>query len=120
RTRSIIATVDSVIQEQYESYKYRPLPVVIPAFNELLPTADIFSYEIMPSEAARVRLMMTRDLQRMELPDKVSDIRRPPARTLPAAPASITAVADRVIEKADGSLGLARPNAEDLTERSPF
>jgi len=76
RTRSIIAIIDSVIQEQYESYKYRPLPVVVPDIpGAFLPDhVTIFGNEIMPSEAARVRLNMIRDLQRMELPDRASDI----------------------------------------------
>jgi|GEM_PF-1456874 len=108
RTRSIIATVDSVIQEQYESYKYRPLPVVIPSVG-----ASGLSLELMPTEAARVRLIMTRDLLRMEMPDRVSDIRLPTTtaathRVNPTPPVTITAAADQVYERPDGTLALRR------------
>lgn len=73
RTRSIIATIDSVIQERWETYKYRPLAVDIPAHS--LPRAgNIVTFEALAPEAARVRLNMIRDLQRMELPDRRSDI----------------------------------------------
>lgn len=74
RTQSIISIVDSVLQEQYESYKYRPLPVAIPDLAGFTPDGQVFGLEILPSEAARVRLNMMRDLQRMEMPDRMSDI----------------------------------------------
>lgn len=96
RTRSIIAVIDSVLQEQYESYKYRPLAVVIPDLNKPVPGQGIFSYQLMPSEAARVRLNMLRDLQRMELPDRINDILAPNGTM--NLPASLTAVAYPVME----------------------
>lgn len=121
RTRSIIATVDSVIQEQYESYKYRPLPVVIPDLGGVAGPTNMISYEIIPSEAARVRLIMTRDLQRMELPDKVSDIRQANDRRYATMPAVIRGMADRVLEDTStGELTLARAAAGDLSQRSQF
>lgn len=103
RTRSIIATIDSVIQEQYESYKYRPLPVVVPDTSALdNPDNDsVFAYEIMPSEAARVRLNMVRDLQRMEMPDRASDIVFATGDV--NSPASLTAAVSRVIRQ-DGKM----------------
>lgn len=109
RTRSIIATVDSVIQEQYESYKYRPFPVVIPSAG-----GGALSLELMPTEAARVRLIMTRDLQRMEMPDRVSDIRMPGNRAIPTPPVTITAAADQVIEveQDDGTIELVLARRE--------
>lgn len=98
RTRSIIAIVDTVIQEQYESYKYRPLPVEIPILTSVMP-AGVLKYEVLPNEAARVRLNMIRDLQRMELPDRISDINVGTAMNQPAA---IVALADRVLETVTG------------------
>lgn len=94
RTRSIIATIDNVIQEQYESFKYRPLPVVLPDLSLLTPGGQVLNLEVLPSEAARVRLIMTRDLQRMELPDRKSDILFGSSTNLPAR---ITAAANRVM-----------------------
>jgi len=107
RTRTILAIVDSVIQEQYESYKYRPFPVVTPDTATALPTG-VLSLEIPPIEAARVQLNMLRDLQRMEMPERISDVRlrltTPPPSPAPAfvinPPAQITAVARRVLENA--------------------
>ncbi len=118
RTRSIIATVDSVIQEQYESYKYRPFPVVTPT-GGFENAAGVFTFEILPSEAARVRLIMTRDLQRMELPDRVSDIRQSTNRANATSPTLIRAMADRVVQLSDGRLVLQRRDqAGDLSMRS--
>lgn len=109
RTRSIIAIVDTVIQEQYESYKYRPLAVEIPNLLVTAPNSGILRYEVLPNEAARVRLNMIRDLQRMELPDRITDITLDPTASTPAAifaalnqPATITALADRVLETPTG------------------
>ncbi len=100
RTRSILAVIDSVLQEQYESYKYRPLAVVIPDLNKPLPGDGIFSFQLMPSEAARVRLNMVRDLQRMELPDRINDIATINGNTVAMnLPASLTAVAYPVMER---------------------
>lgn len=121
RTRSIIATVDSVIQEQYEAYKYRPFPVVIPDGGGITGTGNTISHEIIPSEAARVRLIMTRDLQRMEMPDKVSDVRQATNRLLATMPTVIRGMADRVIEDTTtGELTLARAATGDLSQRSQF
>lgn len=74
RTRSIIATVDSVIQEQYDSYKFRPYSVEPPDLSQLATGGDTLGYELLSTEAARVRMLMIRDLQRMEMPDRLSDI----------------------------------------------
>jgi hypothetical protein len=113
RTRSIIAIVDSVIQEQYESYKYRPLPVEIPLLSMVMPAGSVLKYEVLPNEAARVRLNMIRDLQRMELPDRISDINVGTAMNLPA---EIVALADRVVESPGPPPGYVR--STDRTQRS--
>lgn len=75
RTRGIISTVDEILISKYESYKNRPLPVVVPTFT---PTSMNVTAELEPREAARVRLIMIRDLMRMEMPDRISDVRDPP------------------------------------------
>ncbi len=95
RTRSIIATVDSVIQEQYDAYKYRALSVEPPNYSQLTPTGDTYGYELLSSEAARVRMLMIRDLQRMELPDRLSDIANAPAVIMAAANPVVRDTADR-------------------------
>jgi prepilin-type N-terminal cleavage/methylation domain-containing protein len=103
RTRSIIAIIDSVIQEQYESYKYRPLPVVVPDTSFYPPNnLTTFGYEVMPSEGARVRLNMIRDLQRMELPDRATDILMPNNEI--NDPAEITTAVTPVVRNAAGRM----------------
>jgi len=80
RTKTIISIVDSVLAEHYANLKYRQLPVEIP--DMFLPSgnANEVGYEVLASEAARVRLMMVRDLQRMEIPDRLSDITTAPSQ----------------------------------------
>ncbi|MEE2936172.1 MAG: prepilin-type N-terminal cleavage/methylation domain-containing protein, partial [Planctomycetota bacterium] len=74
RTRSIIDAIDSVLMEQYQSYKYRPFSVEIPSLETQVNSMVDVGFEILASESARVRLMMIRDMQRMEMPDRLSDI----------------------------------------------
>ena len=99
RTKRIISIVDSVIAEQYEQLRYRPLPV------EPASTGGTVSIEILANEAARVRLVMLRDLQRMELPDRYTDII--------SNPALIKAAGSPVIER-DGVIVQTR---DDPTQR---
>ncbi|EMI55528.1 type II secretion system protein [Rhodopirellula sallentina] len=102
RTRTIIAACDSVIQEQYESYKYRPLPVQIPTLLQSLGTNEL-GREVLVAEAARARLIMLRDLQRMELPDRFSDFG---AGTTAPTPSNIWAAASPVlIDASDNIVG---------------
>lgn len=70
QTRSLIATIDEILMTKWESYAHRPLPVTIPD----LATYPNERIEVPPRESARVRLMMLRDLMRMEMPDRYSDI----------------------------------------------
>lgn len=121
RTRSIIAIIDSVLQEQYESYKYRPLAVEIPDLSTSPDGVAIFGFELSPSEAARVRTIMTRDLQRMELPDKISDIavRINPTTFAMNLPAEIKAVASPVIE-VPGPNGPRMRKNPDINARREF
>ncbi|MCE9525867.1 MAG: prepilin-type N-terminal cleavage/methylation domain-containing protein [Planctomycetales bacterium] len=61
RTRAIIAKIDQLIGEKYESYRTRQAPVRI---NPLTT----------PPQAAAYRLNAIRELMRMELPDSKSDV----------------------------------------------
>lgn len=121
RTRSIIAIIDTVIQEQYESYKYRPLPVEIPELTESRPP-NILKFEVLTHEAARVRLNMIRDLQRMELPDRISDISSDINEILLGTeinrPATIVALAVRVLENQGPPPRFERD--PDRSNREPF
>ncbi len=81
RTRAIVSLINDVLMTKYESYRTRPLPVAVPDFtpdfSDLTTTVDI---EVAPREAARARLLMIRDLMRMEMPDRKVDITDPPTR----------------------------------------
>lgn len=70
RTRSIIAKIDGFIAEKYESYRTRSVPVRIPPS---IVTAQG------PVGAARIRLYALRDLIRMEMPERVTDVVDGPA-----------------------------------------
>lgn len=62
RTRTVIARVNEVIMEKWESYRMRAVPLRIPAGTP-------------PRVAAAHRLNAIRELMRMELPDRVTDLR---------------------------------------------
>ncbi|GAA5504919.1 type II secretion system protein [Novipirellula caenicola] len=104
RTKMIISAIDGVIQEQYDSYKYRPYPIVLPNFSRTTAGSPpvTLDYEVLAYEAARVRLIMTRDLQRMELPDKMLDVVTSGGGV--QGPIAITAVANQVAENTDGKI----------------
>lgn len=61
RTRTIIRRIDGYILEKWDSYTTRPLSFRLPS------TVD-------PRDAALIRLRAIRDLMRMELPERASDI----------------------------------------------
>ena len=114
RTKNIIAIVDSVLAEHHENLKYRPLPVEIPLMWKELDKRDASSdtgtlgYEVLLREASRIRLMMARDLQRMELPDRYTDILQGPTDLYAAA---------TLLKKVDGKIKAMR---SDKSQRLAF
>lgn len=92
QTRSLISTIDEILMTKWESYATRPLPVVIPNFGAGAQNTRI---EVPPRESARVRLMMLRDLMRMELPDRYSDILE--SSSIPGAIPPATRIAARAV-----------------------
>lgn len=108
RTRSIITAVETVLLEQYDSYKYRPLPLSIPDLSRQIETPPgsmtyvTVNHEVLAYEAARARLIMRRDLQRMEMPDKVADVVSAGGTIL--GPVNFTAVANRILEDPSGNV----------------
>ncbi len=77
RARSQIAKLDQLISEKWNGYRYRQLPVRIP--NNTPPTV-----------AARRRLDVMRELMRMEMPDRLTDVLDDPV-TGQSIPASLRA-----------------------------
>lgn len=72
RTRSIIAKLDQLVMQRWDSYRTRPLPMRVPPGTS-------------PQVAAGFRLAGVRDIMRMELPDRKTDLIDPPADIDPRA-----------------------------------
>jgi prepilin-type N-terminal cleavage/methylation domain-containing protein len=66
RTKVIIAKLDSLIMEKWNSYRTRPVPIRIPAGTD-------------PRTAARLRLNALRELMRLELPSSQEDAQDVPS-----------------------------------------
>ncbi|HND51347.1 MAG TPA: type II secretion system protein [Pirellulaceae bacterium] len=65
RTRGQIARLDGLITDRWEAYRVRTVPVALPTNAN-------------PNAAATTRLLAIRDLMRMEMPDRITDISDPP------------------------------------------
>lgn len=79
RTKVVIAKLDQLVMEKYQSYRTRPVPIRTAA-------------TVSPRVAAGYRLAAIRDLMRMEMPDRKSDVVDPPCRydgTTAMAPPSL-------------------------------
>ncbi len=64
RTKTVINKIDALIQDRWEAYRTRAVPLRIPPTTH--PQHSMW--------AARVRLYTLRELMRMELPDRVTDV----------------------------------------------
>jgi prepilin-type N-terminal cleavage/methylation domain-containing protein len=118
RTKTIISIVDSVLAEHYANLKYRQLPVEIPdMFTDVNDGAGEVGLEVLAGEAARVRLMMIRDLQRMEIPDRLSDITTAPSAMYAATNQVLIDNSDNVINTRDQK---NQRRIMDVTWFSPF
>jgi prepilin-type N-terminal cleavage/methylation domain-containing protein len=70
RTGAMINKIDQLIGERYEGYRTRAVPIKIPVGTS-------------PRLTAMIRLNALRDLMRMELPDRISDVFDPPCDVHP-------------------------------------
>jgi len=76
KTRSTIAKIHEVLASKWEGYLSRPLPLKLPTVAfQADPTTG--QRALSAREMARLRLSAIRDLMRMEMPDRVTDLRRP-------------------------------------------
>jgi prepilin-type N-terminal cleavage/methylation domain-containing protein len=73
KTRALIARLDAIIKSKWENYKTRRVPITIPPNTK-------------PIDAAKMRLDALRDLMRLELPDRWSDIVDDPVAPFPPHP----------------------------------
>jgi prepilin-type N-terminal cleavage/methylation domain-containing protein len=71
-TRALIARLHTLIMDRYESYSSRRLPIAFGSGN---------NNELSPAAAAQLKCWCVRDLMRMELPDRFTDVADKPAAT---------------------------------------
>lgn len=91
RTRSQIAKINDIIATRWESYRTRMVPLKIPQGLD-------------PATAGRLRLAALRELMRMELPDRMSDVTDTPS-LLYAAPGNTNVYAG----PANAAIAMAPP-----------
>jgi prepilin-type N-terminal cleavage/methylation domain-containing protein len=76
KTRSTIAKIHEVLASKWEGYLSRPLPLKLPTVAfQADPTSG--QRALSGREMARLRLSAIRDLMRMEMPDRLTDLRGP-------------------------------------------
>ena len=81
KTEYLIDKLNKIMMTQYESYRTRRVPMDLRAYvlAHKQGTAEPFytvgnNYEYLPREIARARVNAVRDLMRLEMPDRWSDI----------------------------------------------
>ncbi len=72
KTRALITKLDGLVMPQWESYYHRRLPVQMPTTVKRPTDQQVFS--LPPEAAAQVRCDVLRELMRMEMPERWSDI----------------------------------------------
>ncbi|QDS87575.1 hypothetical protein EC9_17540 [Rosistilla ulvae] len=99
RTRSLVQRIDEILQYKMEEYKTRKLPVQLPQ------SSTTVEMTVPPVEVSRVRMMMMRDLMRMEMPDRRSDlVNYVPSTPVAMGPMNIRAIVNRT-DSAGAALG---------------
>jgi prepilin-type N-terminal cleavage/methylation domain-containing protein len=107
QTRALIARINEVLLNKWDEYRYRVLPVQLdPASAADLGTDTETPPQLLPEEAGRIRLMMLRDLMRMELPDRGVDLFVNNSGTLVASGATTVRA---VVQTFSGSGAVATP-----------
>lgn len=71
KTRALITKLNSIIMRRYDEYKTRRVPYIFPA---VLPGNSAADQKQAANEIARARLDCLRDIMRMEMPDRWSDV----------------------------------------------
>ena len=75
RTRGTIQKINEIVLQKWEEYRYKSINVQLdPTLT--VPVAGV--YPVAPREAARVKMVVQRDVMRMEMPDRISDLIYPP------------------------------------------
>lgn len=106
RARAQVAKIDQLISEKWNSYRFRQLPVRIPSSTP-------------PATAAVIRLNVMRELMRMEMPDRLTDVMDDPvapggAFGIQARPALLMAYRRKVLAAPLAATTLSYDQAEML------
>lgn len=116
RTRATISKLNEIVLQRWEEYRYRPVDVRVPIGWRVatkLPGQAVARLPYSPREKARVKMVMLRDMMRMELPDRVTDLLYPPTQyTMVSSNAASYAPTklDRPIPSAWGALYMSLYN----------
>lgn len=74
RAEAQITKIDQLIGEKWNSYRFRQLPIRVPSSFIDISTNPPQVVTFRPAYANRMRLDTMRELQRLELPDRMSDV----------------------------------------------
>lgn len=82
RTRGTIKKLNEIVLARWEEFRYRAIKVNVPD-DVLVPSVDLGAGNPMmaplsPREGARLRMIILRDVMRMEFPDRFTDITTSP------------------------------------------
>lgn len=77
KTRGTVQKINEILLQKWEEYRYKSINVQLdPALT--MPVNGV--YPVAPREAARVKMVVQRDVMRMEMPDRISDLIYPPTQ----------------------------------------
>ncbi len=77
KTRGTVQKINEILLQKWEEYRYKSINVQLdPALT--MPVGGV--YPVAPREAARVKMVVQRDVMRMEMPDRISDLIYPPTQ----------------------------------------
>ncbi|MBN8603326.1 MAG: type II secretion system protein [Planctomycetes bacterium] len=74
RTRSTIRKINEILLGKWEEFSVRALPIELPAVAMRPTSLASGTVPVSGQEIARLRLVGLRDLMRMEMPDRITDI----------------------------------------------
>lgn len=80
RTRGTIQKLNEIILQRWEEYRYRPVNIPPGVATLLVPGSSPPQSAVSPREQARLRMVVLRDMMRLEMPDRISDLLYPPTQ----------------------------------------
>jgi prepilin-type N-terminal cleavage/methylation domain-containing protein len=81
KTKATIEKINSVLMERFEEYRYRSVKLPVPiSLTRKDPGTGIVALK--QKDLARVRTVVLKDIMRMEMPDRMSDLEYAPTNVL--------------------------------------